>query len=186
MEEKVKIKLNKSEIKEVELNGVKIKINTLISVEDYETILNDIKTNVFYNVEIIDKVYMIDMRMIRDVLELCSNVDIESLDSEDLFSGELKDFLVTNIDNFWAVEDNILKEYDRYVMENCFGILANKIPNATDMEKSVEHITKMIEELPKDKLELIGKSIVWNNAPAIGGLAAPAQRIKPEEVMAEA
>lgn len=185
MEEKVKIKLNKSKKKEAELNGIKIKVDTLISIENYETILNDIKANVFYNIEITDKVHVLDLRLIRDTLELCSNVDVESLDSEDLFSGELRDFLMENIDNFWTVSDNILKEYDRYVIENCFGILANKMPSAADMEKSVEHITKMVEELPQDKLELIGKSIVWNNAPAVGGLVAPAQHVKIENTIVE-
>ena len=55
MEEKIKIKLNKSEKKEAELNGIKIKVDTLISIENYEIILNDIKTNIFYNTEITDK-----------------------------------------------------------------------------------------------------------------------------------
>ena len=87
MEEKVKIKLNKSKKKEAELNDIKIKVDTLISIENYETILNDIKANVFYNTEITDKVHVLDLRLIRDTLELCSNVDVESLDSEDLFSG---------------------------------------------------------------------------------------------------
>ena len=47
MEEKVKIKLNKSKKKEAELNGIKIKVDTLISIENYETILNDIKQMYF-------------------------------------------------------------------------------------------------------------------------------------------
>ena len=186
MEEKIKIKLNKSEKKEVELNGIKIKVDTLISIENYEIILNDIKTNIFYNTEITDKVHMMDLRLIRDILELCTNVDIESLDSEDLFSSELRDFLMDNINNFGYVSDNILKEYDTFVIENAFGILGNKLPNAKEMEESTKKITDMIENLPEDKLELIAKSIVWNNAPVLGNITAPADHIKSEDIIAEA
>lgn len=186
MEEKIKIELNKNKKKEAELNGIKIKVDTFISVENYEIILNDIKTNVFYNTEITDKVHMIDLRLIRDVLELCTNVDIENLDSEDLFSGELMDFLMDNINNFWAITDDILKEYDRFVIENAFGILGNKLPNAKEMEESTKKITDMIENLPEDKLELIAKSIVWNNAPAVGNMVAPADHIKSEDIITEA
>ena len=52
-----------------------------------------------------------------------------------------------------------------------------------EIETSVENISKMIENLPKDKLELISKSIVWNQMPALGAIAAPA---KHEEVIAGA
>lgn len=186
MEEKIKIKLNKSQKKEAELNGIKIKVDTFISIENYEIILSDIKTNIFYNTEITDKVHMMDLRLIRDILELCTNVDIENLNSEDLFSSELRDFLMDNIDNFWYISDNMLKEYDRFVIENSFGILANKLPNAKEMEESTKKITDMIENLPEDKLELIAKSIVWNNAPVLGGIAAPVDHIKSEDIMAEA
>ena len=186
MEEKVKIKLMKNERREVELNGVKIKVDTCISIENYETILNDIKINVLYNTDIIDKFHMVNLRLVRDVLELCTDVDVDSMDSEDLFSDELIDFLISNINNFWIVSDNISKEYDRYIIENCFGILANKLPTTEEMEKSVENISKLIEELPQDKLELIGKSIVWNNSPALGSAIAPASHIDKNTVLAEA
>ena len=36
-------------------------------------------------------------------------------------------------------------------------------------------LAETIENLPEDKLELIGKSIVWNNMPALGQQILPAE-----------
>ena len=69
------------------------------------------------------------------------------------------------------------KEYDKWVIENCFGIIANKLPTAAEMEASMAKLSETIENLPDDKLELIGKSIVWNNLPALGQQIAPASHI---------
>ena len=57
------------------------------------------------------------------------------------------------------------------------------MPTAKELEESMDKILKTINELPTDKLELISKSIVWNQMPALGAIAAPA---KHEEVIAGA
>lgn len=186
MEEKVKITLKKRNKKTVEFNGVKVKVIPFISAENYDIILDDIKKNIFYNSKIENKCHMIDLRLYKDVLELCTNIDVEHINIEDLFREELSWFLNEHIENLGYVADYIKEEYKNYVMENCFGILGNKMPTTEDMEKSVENISKMIENLPQDKLELIGKSIVWNNSPALGKAVAPAEHIKTNEIMAEA
>lgn len=186
MEKKVKITLKESNIKEVKFNDVAVEINENISIENYEIILNDIKENILYNREIENKVHMIDLRFVKDVLELCTNIDISEFSIEDLNSPELSDFLFENIYNLWTAKDNIIKEYDRFVMENCFGVLANKIPSSEDMEKSMQKLSETIENLPEDKLEMISKSIVWNNMPALGSAAAPAEHVTNENLLAEA
>ena len=183
MLKKIKISIPKIEQKEVEICGVKVKIDSKISLEKYGKISEDIKNLILYNSEVVDKYAMLRVRFIRDVLELCSNIDISKLSGEDFNSTELEDLVYSNVDNAYEIKDYLEKEYDKYIMENCFGIIAAKMPTAKEIETSVENISKMIENLPKDKLELISKSIVWNQMPALGAIAAPA---KHEEVIAGA
>ena len=183
MLKKIKISIPKIEQKEVEVCGVKVKIDSKISLEKYGKISEDIKNLILYNSEVVDKYAMLRVRFIRDVLELCSNIDISKLSGEDFNSTELEDLVYSNIDNAYEIKDYLEKEYDKYIMENCFGIIAAKMPTAKEIETSIENISKMIENLPKDKLELISKSIVWNQMPALGAIAAPA---KHEEVIAGA
>ena len=183
MLKKIKISIPKIEQKEVEVCGVKVKIDSKISLEKYGKISEDIKNLILYNSEVVDKYAMLRVRFIRDVLELCSNIDISELSGEDFNSTELEELVYSNIDNAYEVKDYLEKEYDKYIMENCFGIIAAKMPTAKELEESMDKISKTINELPTDKLELISKSIVWNQMPALGAIAAPA---KHEEVIAGA
>ena len=183
MSKKIKISIPKIEQKEVEVCGVKVKIDSKISLEKYGKISEDIKNLILYNSEVVDKYAMLRVRFIRDVLELCSNIDISKLSGEDFNSTELEDLVYSNIDNAYEIKDYLEKEYDKYIMENCFGIIAAKMPTAKELEESMDKISKTINELPTDKLELISKSIVWNQMPALGAIAAPA---KHEEVIAGA
>lgn len=175
MSKKVKISIPKIEKMEVELCGKNVKIDTRISLENYEKISEDIKNIVLYNPEVSDKFAMLRIRFIRDVLDLCSNIDISELNGEDFNSSELEELVYSNIDNAYEIKDYLEKEYDKYIMENCFGIIAAKMPTAKELEASMDKISKTINELPTDKLELISKSIVWNQMPALGKLAAPAE-----------
>ena len=43
----------------------------------------------------------------------------------------------------------------------------------------MKKLSETIEKLPEDKLELISKSIVWNNMPVLGNQIAPAEHISP-------
>lgn len=182
MANKVKISVPKIEKKEVDFLDKKVKIDDRISLEKYGKISEDIKSVILYNPEVSDKFAMLRVRFIRDVLDLCSNIDISELDGEDFNSTELEDLVYSNIDNAYEIKDYLEKEYDKYIMENCFGIIAAKMPTAKELEESMDKISKTINELPTDKLELIGKSIVWNQMPALGKLTAPAEH----QVMAEA
>ena len=182
MSKKIKISIPKIEQKEVEICGVKVKIDSKISLEKYGKISEDIKNLILYNSEVVDKYAMLRVRFIRDVLELCSNIDISKLSGEDFNSTELEDLVYSNIDNAYEIKDYLEKEYDKYIMENCFGIIAAKMPTAKELEESMDKISKTINELPTDKLELISKSIVWNQMPALGKLTAPAEH----QVIAEA
>lgn len=182
MLKKIKISIPKIEQKEVEICGVKVKIDSKISLEKYGKISEDIKNLILYNSEVVDKYAMLRVRFIRDVLELCSNIDISKLSGEDFNSTELEELVYSNIDNAYEMKDYLEKEYDKYIMENCFGIIAAKIPTAKELEESMDKISKTINELPTDKLELISKSIVWNQMPALGKLTAPAEH----QVIAEA
>ena len=182
MLKKIKISIPKIEQKEVEICGVKVKIDSKISLEKYGKISEDIKNLILYNSEVVDKYAMLRVRFIRDVLELCSNIDISKLSGEDFNSTELEDLVYSNIDNAYEIKDYLEKEYDKYIMENCFGIIAAKMPTAKELEESMDKISKTINELPTDKLELISKSIVWNQMPALGKLTAPAEH----QVIAEA
>lgn len=183
MSKKIKISVPKIGQKEVEVCGKKVKIDTLISLEKYGKISEDIKNIVLYNPEVSDKFAMLRVRFVRDVLDLCSNIDISELDGEDFNSTELEDLVYSNIDNAYEIKDYLEKEYEKYVMENCFGIIAAKMPTAKELETSMDKISKTINELPTDKLELIGKSIVWNQMPALGKVAAPAEH---QEIIAGA
>ena len=182
MLKKIKISIPKIEQKEVEICGVKVKIDSKISLEKYGKISEDIKNLILYNSEVVDKYAMLRVRFRRDVLELCSNIDISKLSGEDFNSTELEELVYSNIDNAYEVKDYLEKEYDKYIMENCFGIIAAKMPTAKELEESMDKISKTINELPTDKLELISKSIVWNQMPALGKLTAPAEH----QVIAEA
>lgn len=175
MSKKIKISIPKTNQKEVEVCGKKVKIDAIISLEKYEKISEDIKNIILYNPEVSDKFAMLRVRFIRDVLELCSNIDISELSGEDFNSTELEGLVYSNVDNAYEIKDYLEKEYDKYIMENCFGIIASKMPTAKELEESMDKISKTINELPTDKLELISKSIVWNQMPALGKLIAPAE-----------
>ena len=159
MGRKVKITMPEISQKEIEISGKSVKINSLISLENYETIAED------------------KMRYIKDVLELCTNIDTTDLEGEDFNKIYAAGFLAENIINFNDTLKSLEKEYDKWVIENCFGIIANKLPTAAEMETSMAKLSETIENLPDDKLELIGKSIVWNNLPALGQQIAPASHI---------
>lgn len=180
MGRKVKITLPKIEDAEVAIGDKKVKINGYINLKQYDTILDDIKSVILYNKEIEDKYELLHVRIIKDVLELCTNIDTSNLEGEDLNSPYLKDILVENIINFKDIECYIEKEYEKWVMENCFGILAHNLPSSDDMEKSMKKLSETIENLPEDKLELISKSIVWNNIPTLGQQVAPALHVVKE------
>lgn len=172
--EKVDIKLSKSKKNTVKIGDVDIKVDKYIPLKKYEIILEDIKTNVFYDSEVQNKAHMTDLRFVRDVVELCTNINIDNLKGEDFMCPELCEALAEGIENYYDIRDYINKEYDRFIMENCFGVLANKLPTTTDMEASMDRLSETINNLPSDKLELIAKGIVWNNMPALGNVAAPA------------
>lgn len=177
MGRKVKIELPEITTKEVEICGKTVKVEPIITLEKYEIILNDIKETVLYNEEVSDKLGIMHARTIRDVLELCTNIDISGFEAENFNCSELSNFVYDNIDNIFTIEEYLEKEYDKYVMESCFGVLANKLPSTQDMEESMKRISETIENIPDDKLEMISKSIVWNNMPALGQQMAPATHI---------
>lgn len=174
MARKVKIVLPKMELQEIKIGEKTVKIDSYITLEKYEQILEDIKETILYNSDIIDKYGLLHARYMKDVLELCTNIDISSMSGEDFNSPFLRETLFNNIDNFYDIEGYLEKEYDKWVIENSFGILSQSIPNSQDMEKSMEKLAETINNLPSDKLELISKSIVWNNMPALGNQIAPA------------
>ena len=70
-------------------------------------------------------------------------------------------------------------------MENCFTIVANRMPSAEEMEKSVKSLIEMIKNIPEDKLELIAKSIAWNQSPVLGNMIAPVQKAEAEPILSE-
>lgn len=178
MGRKVKITLPKFDIKEIEFCDKNVKINTHITLENYEKILEDIKVTILYNNDVEDKYGLLHLRYIKDILDLCTNIDTSNLEGEDLNSHLFTDLLCSNIDNFFDIQVYLEKEYDKWMLENCFGILGNKLPSTKDMEKSMKNIAETIENLPEDKLELISKSIVWNNMPALGKQVAPATHVE--------
>lgn len=186
MARRVKIILPDIKEKEIEIGEKTIKVSSEITLEQYEKIVEDIKDNVLYNTEIEDKYTLLRLRYIKNVLELCTNIDVDNIEAEALNSSYLRDILTENIINFSRIEKYLDKEYDKWVMENCFGILAHKIPDSKDMEKSMNKLSETINQLPEDKLEMIAKSIVWNNMPALGNTVVPATHKESENIVAEA
>lgn len=175
MGRRIKITLPENTQREIKFGDKTIKISSYISLEQCDTIISDIKATILYNSEIENKFSLIYPRYIKDVLDLCTNIDTTELSGEDLNSPVLGEILKSNLINFERIYECIKKEYEKWVMENCFGILANKIPDSKDMEESMNKLAETIENLPEDKLELISKSIVWNNMPALGQQIAPAE-----------
>ena len=171
---------------EIEIDGTGIKVKEFIDFNTYVSILEDIKKNVFYNSNAEEKSILMELRYIQDVIEKCTNLKDEIVEPEEFYNPYLKDFLAKNIDNFEEVFLRIEKEYDRYVMENCFTIVANRMPSAEEMEKSGKSLIEMIENIPEDKLELIAKSIAWNQAPVLGNMVAPIKKVEEKPVLAEA
>lgn len=176
MEEKVKIEFKVEEPKEVEFCGAKVKVKN-ISLEDYSTILEDLKENVFYNNNLEDKCYALHLRFIKNIVTLCTNIDTENLSAEDYSRDELWALLFDNIDNYIEVDNSIEAEYKKSVLESCFGIIAKKVPSAKSMEKSMDKLVESINNIDSEKLELVAKSIVWNQMPTLGKTIAPAEHI---------
>ena len=176
MEEKVKIEFKVEEPKEIDFCGVKVKVRN-ISLEDYSTILEDLKENIFYNSNLEDKHYALQLRFAKNVISLCTNIDTESLNAEDYGRDELLSLLYDNIDNYIKIKNSVEVEYEKSVLEGCFGIIAKKVPSAKSMEKSMDKIVESINNIDPEKLELVAKSIVWNQMPALGKTIAPAEHI---------
>lgn len=176
MEEKVKIEFKVEEPREVEFCGVKVKIKN-ISLEDYGIILEDLKANIFYNDNLEDKYYALKLRFVKNVVSLCTNIDTESLNAEDYSRHELCDLLTNNIENYMKVQSSIESEYEKVVLEGCFGIIAKKVPSAKSMEKAFEKMAESINSIDSDKLDMVARSIVWNQMPALGKTIAPAEHI---------
>lgn len=175
MANKVKLEIPKMETKTIEFLGKNVKINDHISMENYSIIANDIRNNVLYNDEVTDKYALLIIRTYKDILDLCTNINTEDMTADELVSDEIWNLLIDNIGNFHDVEEWLNKEYDKFILESSLGALGNKMPSSAEMEKSMDSIAKTINELPEDKLELLAKSIVWNNAPALGQQIAPAE-----------
>lgn len=176
MEEKVKIEFKIEEPREVEFFGTKVKVRD-ISLEDYSTILEDLKENIFYNSNLEDKHYALQLRFAKNVISLCTNIDTESLNAEDYGRDELLSLLYDNIDNYIKIKNSVEAEYKKSVLEGCFGIIAKKVPSAKSMEKSMDKIVESINNIDPEKLELVAKSIVWNQMPALGKTIAPAEHV---------
>ena len=179
MEEKVKIEFKVEEPKEIDFCGVKVKVRN-ISLEDYGIILEDLKENIFYNNNLEDKCYALHLRFIKNIVTLCTNIDTESISAEDYGRDELWRLLFDNIDNYIEIDKAIEAEYKKVVLENCFGIIAKKVPSAKSMEKSMNKLVEGINSIDSDKLDMVARSIVWNQMPALGKAIAPAEHI-PEE-----
>lgn len=166
------VKIKKTKLKD---NGIEYKIDDEISLDKAETILNDIKENVIYNSQVVDKFLLLKPRYVRDVLDLCTNIDFEKLTPNELYNDELEELLQEMIRNYDKVYEIMVKEYDKYILENCFLKLGGSMPSGEEMEKSMNAISDAIKDLPEDKLEMIAKSIVWNNSPALGSVMYPAE-----------
>ena len=176
MEEKVKIEFKVEEPKEIDFCGVKVKVRN-ISLEDYSTILEDLKENIFYNSNLEDKHYALQLRFAKNVISLCTNIDTESLNAEDYGRDELLSLLYDNIDNYIKIKNSVEVEYEKSVLEGCFGIIAKKVPSAKSMEKSMDKIVESINNIDPETFELVAKSIVWNQMPALGKTIAPAEHV---------
>lgn len=181
MEDKIKIEFKVENPKEVEFCGTVVKIREM-SVEDYEYILADIINTVMANEELENKMFYIELRAIRDIAELCTNIDVSDIEINRFISGgQIYSLLCENmVTDIKGIINNIKKEYELYHLKDCFGIIAKKVPNAKQMEKSVNNMVEAINTMDKDRLELLAKSIVWDKAPALGQMIAPAQHVKQE------
>lgn len=180
MEEKVKIEFKVEAPKEIDFCGVKVKVRN-ISLEDYSTILEDLKENIFYNNNLEDKYYALHLRFIKNIVTLCTNIDTESISAEDYGRDELWRLLFDNIDNYIEIDNAIEAEYKKVVLENCFGIIAKKVPSAKSMEKSMNKLVEGINSIDSDKLDMVARSIVWNQMPALGKTIAPAEHVSGEQ-----
>lgn len=176
MPRRIKINFEEENKKEIEIDNKKVIFDKWISLEKYETISNDIKNNILYNKEIEDKYIFMKVRFMRDVLDLCTNIDISNISIDILYSEYIYNLLSNNISNFKDILQCLEKEYDRFTYQEYFNILGGKFPSMKDLNNTFENISNKIKELPTEKLELIAKSIVWNNSPALGKNLAPIQK----------
>ena len=101
MGRRIKITLPENTQQEVKVGEKIVKIDSYISLEKCDTIISDIKSTVLYNSEIENKFTLIYPRYIKDILDLCTNIDTEELGGEDLNSPVLEELLKTNLINFY-------------------------------------------------------------------------------------
>lgn len=183
--EKIKIEIPKILKKNVIiLFNKEIEIDTIITLEKYSQIVEDIRNVVLLNDEIVDKYMSLKIRYVKDVLDFCTNINTEEWTAEDINNFiNMSDFnsLTSEIVNFYEIFEVLKKEYEKNMLENCFGVLGRKMPSSEDMEKSMKIIRDTIDKIPEDKLEMIGKSIVWNNLPALGNQISPVSHISEDK-----
>lgn len=177
--DKIKITLpTEEEYIEVEFCGANISIKQNISLEEQAIIIRDIKENILYNDEIEDKFVYINARIIRDLLEMATNIDVEEISLNDCNLQIFEDLFYENCKSYWHILDCVDFEYRKWIIENGFGLVAAKTPSGEEMNASIDKLSQALKDLPEDKLELIAKSIVWNNAPALGATVAPVEHVK--------
>ena len=168
MEEKIKIKfVNKIEEVKVKLFNSEIKIKTVIPFEEIQTIQYDILENILHNSDIVDKYLMMKLRFRQDIIALCTNIDIEGMNEDDIMNLTLSNMLYENIVNLYDAEECINKIYEEWVFKNSLGLLVNATPSTEEMESVVNKLTELINGIPEEKLKMISDTIAWNSAPLL-------------------
>lgn len=182
MEEKVKITLpSDNEEKKILFGGETITLKTKINLDIYSNILSDIMQSVWLNSKISDKSYATNLRLIKVVLDLCTNIDTSAMNVEDFTNSNIEELLDDNISNYWEIKKFINDEYETFRLYNCFGLLVKKVPSAKQLNNLLDKLPDVLNKIDTKNLENIAKSIVWNESPVLGKTLAPAEKINKQK-----
>lgn len=163
--EKVDIKIPKLIKKTIKFGEVSIKVKPIIEVNDYAILIKDLRDNFFIEQDMSE--YIVKLRIKRDILSLCTNVNIDNISNIELESKMLDDFINENIINYNDVVDSILCEFKINKLQTGFGLASSKIPTSEDVDKMLNSLKDAVNGMDTEKLNTLFNATVYNKSPLV-------------------
>lgn len=164
--EKVDVKIPKLIKRTVKFFDVSVKVKPIIGIEDYAIIIKDLRDNFFYQSDMSE--HIIDLRIRRDVLNLCTNINVDKISNDDLATEAISSFISKNIENYLEIGDSILQEFKMTKLQSGFGLVSSRIPSAEEVDKMVNSLKNAINGMDTEKLKDLFGATIYNKSPLFG------------------